>query len=116
MVLVLLVVPALMAMQQDVGRQSTALRRALTGGGQASSLRVLTGASALVITSIFVATMGHVIFAGTLPEALIALAPPLSDAPQMAAAFALFVLGSAVVAMLAFGLGVLWFGRRSSAA
>ncbi len=44
MVLVLLVVPALMAMQQDVGKQFRALRRSLRLGGRARSVGALTDA------------------------------------------------------------------------
>lgn len=68
MVLVLLVVPALVAVQQDLGRQFTALRRALRPGSGA--LRLPVALAALAVALAFAATMGHLLVTGALPGPL----------------------------------------------
>ncbi|MFD1509830.1 efflux RND transporter permease subunit [Lacimonas salitolerans] len=103
MVLVLIVVPALMAMQADVGRQVTALRRAL----RAPALRgALLPALALVLGWLGL-TMGWVAVTGALHPVLAGALPGLAALPAMIAALALFLLGALVLAALLFaGLGL----------
>jgi len=92
MVLVLLVVPALLAAQADVGRMLTALRRSFAAPG----LRGVTGAAALATAAVFAATLGRAIWQGT------AVMP----------AFGLFAAGAAAVAILAAAIGALALRRR----
>ncbi|MCR9149380.1 MAG: efflux RND transporter permease subunit [Rhodobacteraceae bacterium] len=92
MVLVLLVVPALLAAQADVGRMLTALRRSFAAPG----LRGLTGAAALAMAAVFAATLGRALWQGD------AVAP----------AFGLFAAGTAAVAILAAAIGALALRRR----
>ena len=92
MVLVLLVVPALLAAQADVGRMLTALRRSFAAPG----LRGVTGTAALATAAVFAATLGRAIWQGT------AVMP----------AFGLFAAGAAAVAILAAAIGALALRRR----
>ena len=99
MVLVLLVVPALLAIGRDLGRPWVALRRGWRAPGAALVLRGAAGSLALW----FVATLGWVLLTGGLPGplALVPLAP-------LAGALALFVTGAAVLlALLAAGIALL---------
>ncbi|MFN6978268.1 MAG: efflux RND transporter permease subunit, partial [Gemmobacter sp.] len=102
MVLVLVVVPALMAVQNDTGRAFASLRRSFGRRGG----RVVTGAAALMALW-FAATMGAALVTGALPAPLAGLG--LAGVPG---AFALFVGGVALVAVLAAALAAL-SGRGS---
>jgi multidrug efflux pump subunit AcrB len=106
MVLVLIVVPALMAMQADIAAQSSSLKRALRGLSKARG-PFLPVATALVLVSVlFVGTLGWVLITGGLPLPLsnLALASMVS-APQLA--LALFLVSSAVAVVLVYLLSVL---------
>ena len=92
MVLVLLVVPALMAAQSDIGRMQRALRRSFAAPG----LRGVTGLAGLAILGAFAATMGRAFW----------------DGAAMLPAFGLFVAGAAGIALVAAGLGALVLRRR----
>ncbi|WP_415182031.1 efflux RND transporter permease subunit [Phaeovulum sp.] len=85
MVIVLLVVPALLAVQLDFGRQIRALRRGLAVPG----LRGVLAASAVALLLGFGATLGRAVFAGE----------------GVAAAFGQFALLAAAVVVLAALLG-----------
>jgi multidrug efflux pump subunit AcrB len=95
MVLVLLVVPALLAAQSDIGRMLAALRRSFA----APRLRALTGAAAVAVAAVFAATLGRAIWEGG------AVMP----------AFGLFVAGAGAVALLAAVAGGLALRRRAAA-
>ena len=106
MVLVLIVVPALMAMQADIAAQVSSFKRALRGLSKARG-PVLPVATALVLVSVlFVGTLGWVLITGGLPLPLSnsALASMVS-APQLA--LVLFLVSSAVVVMLVYFLSAL---------
>ena len=75
MILVLLVVPALMAAQSDVGRMLTAFRR---GAGRGLRAPVL-GAGA-VIALVFALTLGPVLIWGAVPGWIVAVLPVLGQA------------------------------------
>ena len=75
-VLVLLVVPALLAMQQDVRRQFQAMRRAFGGAKRLNMVTVVTVVAALGLAGLFAATVGHIIVAGA-PWPLMAQGVPL---------------------------------------
>jgi multidrug efflux pump subunit AcrB len=106
MVLVLIVVPALMAMQADIAAQVSSFKRALRGLSKARG-PVLPVATALVLVSVlFVGTLGWVLITGGLPLPLSnsALASMVS-APQLA--LVLFLVSSAAVVMLVYFLSAL---------
>ncbi|WP_299624935.1 efflux RND transporter permease subunit [uncultured Tateyamaria sp.] len=107
MVLVLLVVPALVAVQHDVGRQIQAMRRglALRSGAVRWGFVLLW---ALVLTWLG-ATMGHAFCFGALPAALVAALPVLAGMAPMPAALALFSGGVLVIGVVAYVLAaVAW--------
>ncbi len=106
MILVLLIIPALMAMQQDIGHQLSGLRRALRfrrRGWPASAAVVLT---ALAISGLFVGTMGWAGLGGTLHPALLVLLPKaletMSGSAAPAMALVLFVAGTTVLVLAAY--------------
>ena len=107
MVLVLLVVPALIAVQHDIGRRIAALRRGLRF--RLSRVRLaLVGLTGLVLVWLG-ATMGHVAVAGVLPAAL--LLPGIAALPPLVAGFVTFIGGVAGV-LLVVWLGLLFWGTR----
>ncbi len=88
MVLILLVVPALLAIQADVTRALTALRRSLRRGPwrPRAALRAATGGIALAaLLPMWVAATG------ALPDWLVTLAPGLADQGATGVALALFL-------------------------
>ncbi len=94
--LVLLIVPAIVAVQDDVGKQVRALRRLLRGGHRrARSAAVALGGLAVLIAALFVATMGWVLVFGALPGGLFPGGTPILIAT------AVFVAGSALILVLA---------------
>ncbi|MCG7493419.1 efflux RND transporter permease subunit [Thalassobius sp. Cn5-15] len=97
MVLVLLVVPALIAAQADIGRQLRALRHGL----KAAVLRGPLGVSLAVLGVWLASTLGAVALTGSLASWLVALLPVLSGA-GLGASVALFLGGAALVALLAY--------------
>ena len=106
LVLVLLLVPALLAMQQDLGRQFRALRRAIRSGGRGRPVQLATGVVALGMAVLFAATMGMVMWTGRLPDVL-----AIADG-SMGVAFGLFVGGSALITILVYLIGAVWYGLR----
>ncbi len=108
MVLVLLVVPALVAAQHDVGRQIRAMRRGLF----ARSGTVRWGFAGLwaIVLGWFGATMGAAIVLGRLPQQILDLVPLIApDTAVMPAALALFVTGVLALALVAYVLAGLTF-------
>jgi len=111
-VLVLLVVPALLAMQQDVSRQIAALRRALAAPRRARWIAFITGGTALALTGLFAATEGAVLITGRLPAPLAqALPAPLASASAMGAALCIF-LAASVVLLVAVYFGAALIAHR----
>ncbi|SDI25035.1 efflux RND transporter permease subunit [Salipiger marinus] len=107
MVLVLLVVPALIAVQHDIGRRIAALRRGLRF--RLSRVRLaLLGLTGLVLVWLG-ATMGHVAVAGALPAAL--LLPGIAALPPLVAGFVTFI-GGVAGGLLVVWLGLLFWGTR----
>ena len=115
MVLVLLVVPALMAAQLDMGRAWRAAARALRAGdrmgGRASAVTWAVRAQAAGAALLLAPTLGWAIARGALPEAVTGLVPGLGAAPPLAAALGLFAAGLLALTLLA-GAGALVLGRR----
>ncbi len=104
MVLVLLVVPAVMAMQQDLAKQVTALRRALRGFGRAPIMAGLVAAVAVGLSGLFAATLGAFIMTGQ-------MAGPLANIGSSASiAFGVFVAGAAGLCALVWIMAALMHG------
>jgi multidrug efflux pump subunit AcrB len=100
MLLVLIVVPALLAMQADVGAQVASFKRALSGLIRARGPSLPVGAAIACVSGFFVGTLGWVMVSSRLPSPLENLS--FASPPQIA--LALFLVSSAIVL---FGLYVL---------
>ena len=106
MLLVLLVVPALVAIQADLARPFAALRRAGTAHG--SPLRGLVRGMGLALMAWFAATLLPVLLTGARWEAL---AAPFAGLSEIQAALMLFWIG--LLVLLPIGLaGGMWLGAR----
>ncbi|GGL56473.1 efflux RND transporter permease subunit [Wenxinia marina] len=110
MVLVLIVVPALIAAQSDIGRQWRAARRALRGGGGPATAVALLGAAGAA--ALGVGLFGPAMFGLPLPGALSALAPD-----GFGAALGLFLAALAVwlVVLYLAGTATMALRRRTRA-
>ena len=95
MVLVLLVVPALLGVQRDVGRAVVSARRAALG--RSAAARWTAGGLALAVAALFALTIGPAAVTGTMRGPAAALLPDAGPAP----AFALFAAGTVALALLA---------------
>ncbi|MCE8009204.1 efflux RND transporter permease subunit [Aestuariivita sp.] len=95
MILVLLIVPALVAMQYDVSRRMAAMRRALRSPHQ--GVRGTVVASGLAILVWFAATLGAVLVHGAIPPELVRLLGFVADMDPMRAALLAFLVGSFVI-------------------
>ncbi|MEM1101220.1 MAG: efflux RND transporter permease subunit, partial [Pseudomonadota bacterium] len=112
MFLVLLVVPAILAMQQDVGQQVTAMRRALRSGRRAPEAGLTTVLATAAIAGIFALTLGWTLFNGAMHPVV----PALGPISGIAGALGAFVLGSLVVVIAAYTLaGFAVLARRARA-
>ena len=103
LVLVLLVVPALLAIGHDFGRTMRAARRG--SSGRAPGMQVALGATAMASAAWFAATMGAVIINGTAPAFL-------GGGASLALAFLMFVGGVAVIALTTWAVAAARLGRR----
>ena len=106
LVLVLLVVPALLAIGHDVGRTVRASRRAARG--RAPGLQIAMGAVWASVGVWFVATLGTAIVTGALPGFL-------GGSASLALAFGLFVAGVAGVTFLVWMVAATRFGLARKA-
>lgn len=114
MVLVLIVVPALIAIQSDVSRQVVALRRALRTT-RASGLRVVMAGAGVAMVGWLVVTLGWMAWQGQVHPALIEVWPLMAQVTGMAMAVGLFIAGALAIAILSFlagGVGVILVRRR----
>ena len=102
--LVLLVVPALIAIQQDLGRIHATLRRGWRF--RAAPIRALLVLATLAVLGWLAATMGAVVVTGALPEALATLVPEALG-QGLGAAFVLYLAGAALLALVAYALAAL---------
>ena len=117
MLLVLLVVPALVAIQYDIGRQIDALRRGLRFRSGAVRLMMLS-AMALTLGWLGV-TMGHVAVTGALAEPFATL-PLITTLSPMLASFVLFIGVVAAFALVIYVLAglitlIAWMRRPRAA-
>lgn len=99
-VLVLLVVPAIVAMQEDLRAQFRALRRVVGMRHRAPILALTNALAGLAMLALFALSVVPVLLRG-LPEAPFDLAGPLLQA------LGLFVAGSAAIAIVAWGISAL---------
>ncbi len=107
MFLVLLIVPALLAMQQDVGKQVAAVKRALRGRAGGQRVTWVTGITGAVVAGVFAVTMGAAIVQGSLPAVVLALLPAsAASASVMPLALGVFVLGTALVVLANYVISV----------
>ncbi|MDH3262764.1 MAG: efflux RND transporter permease subunit, partial [Paracoccaceae bacterium] len=104
-VLVLLLVPALLAAQQDVRHQLRALRRALRPGRDARGVGLVAGLAAAAVAGLFGVTLGARLATGALPTPLRLLLPEGAGIGAtaalflgLAAAFLVVVYAGAVLA------------------
>lgn len=102
MFLVLLVVPALLAVQADIGRAVTAYRRALWTRPQP-----IVAVVSVCVLAMFGVTMGPVMITGAMPGWMTGFVPGLAAAPAQGVALALFVGAAALLT-----LGGYIVGRR----
>jgi multidrug efflux pump subunit AcrB len=108
MILVLLVVPALVAVQNDVARPLAAVRRAVRRRRGPWPAVVI---SALLLAGWLAATLGSVLVQGALPEALLSRLPQLSGLPSMQGAFALFLGGAILITVVVYLGAALAYAR-----
>ncbi len=112
MILVLLVVPALVAMQRDFAQPLIALRRALRP--DSGGLRQLVIVTSLLVAGWLTVIVGFPMVTGTLPELITTALPALADRPPLRAGLALFVLGTMVIVLIVYLLSALVYTRRSA--
>ena len=106
-VLVLLVVPALLAVQADIHRQVAAFRRGIRARHGGGAVRGTTLLGVALVLGWLWATLGHVLWAGALWPGLVTVLPLLGAMPAMLAALLAFTLGAWAITAGLFGLGVL---------
>ncbi|MFV0358416.1 efflux RND transporter permease subunit [Tropicimonas sp.] len=102
---VLLLVPALLAMQRDIRNQLRAFRRALSARRRSAPVAVATILASALVAALFAATLGHAVLYGAPWPPLGAALPGVPATP--AGALGIFVggsLGIAIIAYLAAGL------------
>ncbi|MFZ7093322.1 efflux RND transporter permease subunit [Primorskyibacter sp. 2E233] len=110
LVLVLMVVPALIAVQHDMGKMRQAFQRGLRF--RAMGVRSMIWLASLALLGWLGATMGHVAWTGELPKKL--ALPQIATLSPMLAAFGLFILGAAVFTLALYVLSglALMLSRR----
>ncbi|MEO0380569.1 MAG: efflux RND transporter permease subunit, partial [Pseudomonadota bacterium] len=107
MILVLLVVPALVAIQHDVARQITAMRRGLVS--PAASVRWSFALLWALVLGWFGVTLGPAILFGQVPTVVLEALPALAGGSAMAAALKLFCAGVLALGLVGYVLGAVWF-------
>ncbi|WP_371155130.1 efflux RND transporter permease subunit [Jannaschia sp. 2305UL9-9] len=114
MVLVLILVPAILAMGHDIGRATDALRRMLRLPGQrrGRGIGILGLGLGSAIVAWGFATLGYVLITGAGWPPLAAMIP-ISGAAQ---AFAIFAAGTAALLLVTWITAAVWIGRRKRAA
>jgi len=109
--IVLLVVPALVAMQQDFKRPLTALRRALYSPNRA--LRGVVLVTGVLVLGWLAATMGWVLVQGALPAPLLAALPALAGLEPLRAALGLFIAGAVAIVATVYLTSALVYARAA---
>ena len=106
LVLVLLVVPALLAIGHDLGRNMRATRRAINAGSRSGGMGTAIGLAMVGTGAWFAATLGTVIVNGSLPAALGAATSP-------AHALGLFVAGTGAFCLLIWAVSAIRLARSA---
>ncbi|MFY0620130.1 MAG: efflux RND transporter permease subunit [Pelagimonas sp.] len=109
MILVLLVVPALVAVQHDVAKLVKAFKRGLRF--RASGLRGMLSLGFVAMLAWLVMTLGHVAWQGTLPDVL--MRPEFDEFGALQGALMVFVSGTAGLCLGLYVLGGMLRIRRS---
>ncbi|MFK7870146.1 MAG: efflux RND transporter permease subunit [Roseobacter sp.] len=115
MILVLLVVPALIAVQHDISRQINAFRRAV--GARAIALRGANASLALLVLAWAGCTIGWAFWTGGHMPFVEQMLPQGSDMPVEMVSLLVFVAGAAILSLLGYILGTVWillWRRRQS--
>lgn len=106
-VLVLMVVPALMAVQEDVHRQVVAFRRGMAARRGAGLVLGANLTGAALGLGWLALTLGHVLWTGALWPGLLAVLPVLGALAPMLAALIAFALGVWLISIGLFALAML---------
>lgn len=101
--LVLLIVPALIAVQEDAARQIQALRRSVRG----TKLRLLMAISGVLMAAWLAATVGYAVVTGGVYPALANVLPMLAGTPHIAMIVIVFFFGAWALTTLIFALAAL---------
>src|SRR6056297_603384 len=114
MLLVLLVVPAIIAIQHDVRRETDALRRALRFRKRQVRLPIMAGAA--VCAAWLAVTLGLTAVQGALPGPITSAVPMLAGLPATTAALAVFIGGLLVIVVALYtAMGLARLLRRQPA-
>ncbi len=105
LLLVLLVVPALIAVQRDVARPMTALRRALRGSH--GGMRWLVGGTGAILLGWMGVTLGWAVVTGALPDQVLSHAPQLTGIDPLRAGLMMFVVGALGIVLVVYLLAAL---------
>jgi multidrug efflux pump subunit AcrB len=97
MFLVLLVVPALLAMQQDITRQINTMRRALRSKTKGMRIALVTGWA--LCLAWLAATMGWAVVKGQLPDPILTTLPELQTWLPIVSSLVLFIAGAALISL-----------------
>ena len=106
MILVLMIVPALIAVQDDIGRLMRAWRRGLRAR-RASGMRGVTIVATALILGWLALSLGWTLWTGALIEPLAALMPGLAGDAPMSAALLLFFIGVALILLPVYAVSAL---------
>ena len=114
MFLVLMLVPAMVAIQLDIARFNRSLRRALRAKGRGNAVRLPVLISASLILFWFAVTLGHLVWSGELPSELAPLTEIAGQIPVRQTGLAAFAAGTAFFCLAGFiaGAAALAPGRR----
>ena len=105
-VLVLIVVPALMAMQADVGAQVASFKRAWRGLSCGRGPRLPFATAVVLVLAVFAMTLGSAMLNGGLPTLVLSL-PMAAVLAPLQMGFVLFLVGSACVLVAVYALSAL---------
>ena len=97
LVVVMLVVPSIIAMQQDVGRQILAFRRSLTAAARAPGMLAGVGVAGMAVVALFAVTIGAVLLSGAIYAPLAGVLP--AAVAGMSGAFMVFAAGAAIICL-----------------
>jgi multidrug efflux pump subunit AcrB len=108
MLLVLLVVPALVAIQRDVARPFQSLRRALRGP---AGIRSLVAGAVAAILAWALATLGWTAVTGALPDTIRQAAPGVAGLAPARAGLVFFLFGASCICVVTYAVGLLAAAR-----